>query len=1634
MSVDKSRNPYFDDYNEDKNFHEVLFVPRRAVQVRELNQIQSMFQKQIERFGNHVFVDGSVVIPGEHNFDLDFSFARVVIPDIINIGSMLNGPNITIRGESGITANVKLFVAPENSDPSTFYLEYMDSSVDGEQNVFNDGELLDIFDGETNIGEAEVLTTGIGSKFTINNGVYYLGGKFVLVEEQTILLEKYGNTPSVIVGLEYAERIVTENEDSSLFDNAQGSPNFTAPGAHRLRVDTNLAVVPFDQLDNLPENFAEIVRFKDGNILRRFSDPSYNILNDVMAQRTYEESGDYTVKNFSVSFDQDTNPDKYKVNLGKGLAYVNGYRVETLSTIPLITDRARERGLINNSSLSASLGYYILVEDLNVLPNLNQLQQITFYDNAVVDPGVQPTGAALGTANVRLVRKDGTDYRLHIFNVRDMSGNRTTTFISDAVSVYSSVGAPALSANLVSSEIFNATENSLMYPLNVEYVATLLDGQGNSDTSYSSVRQFNSNADSNGVVTLSAPTNEIFVNQDTSSFGLATFTDIIEFVSLDGKVSLGGNPTGSTIIIDFGIGNAGRPVRLNLQVAKQEIKQKVKTPTTTTTSGSLTGGKLSLNKADAYEIVSVLDDNGVNITSQFKLVENKTQSFYDVSYIETTATVAEPITVQFRFFSHSAGDYFSVDSYSGIPYDDIPTENGIRLSDILDFRPRINDAGTGFTGSGSIVGNIPTPFTIIRADVDHYLPRLDKVYVSREGEFGIIKGVPALDPKYPEDPSNVMVIYKLEIPAYTFSHEDVQAIRVSNRRYTMKDIGKLDDRIGNLEYYVTLNLLEKEAEARDIVDPVTGLNRFKNGFLTDSFVDHSVGDFTWEGYHVSTSDEGELRPEFSLYATDLEMNETDSENFVVNNGIVTLPFTEQTLIRQNYRSTTINVNPYAIYRWIGDLQLTPQIDTWIDTVYKDPDVTYRVFNNGRLTQQWNSWQVNWTGGTKTQKSQSSIQSSRARLAAAGIAFRGGWMTRGQIVTTTTTTTRTNVDIVADRVVDTSVIPYMRSIDVHIRGNGSRPQTRMHFFFDGVNINQYVRPNTLVDFGTPVLCNSAGNFNAIFRIPNNNQRRFRTGDKLLTVTDNPNNQLEFATSYSEATFTSSGVLNTRQRTIIATRQVTTTTSSRYVHRDPIAQSFVVEQAGGAFVTKINVFFSTKDPNVPVQIELREMENGIPTQRMIPGGLKSLMPSEVNISNNGSVATTFEFPYPVHLAGGEYCFVLVSNSNLYNAHIATMGQRDKGTRNLIAEQPYSGVMFKSQNNSTWTEDQNSDIQFEIFAAQFNTNVVGKIVLENTDLVNIQLDLNPIETIQGSSTIIINRFMHNYVETGKIELSGCVGGNGISASELNKIHTVTNIISPYQFEVQLSETATDSGVIGGSDVFISDTIQASVINPSIRYVQLPDTGIEYYARGTSGKSIDGTENPYQISSVFKPITNGEVNLLSQPWLVTNRMDESQNMSNQRSMRIEALMATTNPNVSPVIDLEGSNVIMPFAMVTYPEVVEADGSNNHANYRTNITGLRNPANSIRVLIDALRPIGSDVIISARFANSRDEIDQSSWTVLNSIIESSEGDSFAFMENEYGLENLNDFTVYQLMIQLKAKNAADVPIMKRLRVIALGT
>ena len=289
----------------------------------------------------------------------------------------------------------------------------------------------------------------------------------------------------------------------------------------------------------------------------------------------------------------------------------------------------------------------------------------------------------------------------------------------------------------------------------------------------------------------------------------------------------------------------------------------------------------------------------------------------------------------------------------------------------------------------------------------------------------------------------------------------------------------------------------------------------------------------------------------------------------------------------------------------------------------------------------------------------------------------------------------------------------------------------------------------------------------FYIPNPNNisfPRFETGSKVLTLTNDAENNPDNATTLTDETFTASGTLETVQENIVSVRNARVEQRQQFQERnvnrslgtevvgsqtiannttqeiigwyDPLAQSFLVEEDTGIFVTKCDVFFRTKDDmDIPVVFQIRSMKNGLPTQHVLPFSEIVLDPAEVNTSADGSVATTVEFKAPIYLEGNgtEYAVALASNSTKYSVYISRIGETDLLTDTYISNQPYLGSLFKSQNASTWEPSQWEDLKFTLYRADFETS--GTVEFYSPELTegNDQIPtLEPDSLILGSRRI--------------------------------------------------------------------------------------------------------------------------------------------------------------------------------------------------------------------------------------------------------------------------------------------------------------
>ena len=195
----------------------------------------------------------------------------------------------------------------------------------------------------------------------------------------------------------------------------------------------------------------------------------------------------------------------------------------------------------------------------------------------------------------------------------------------------------------------------------------------------------------------------------------------------------------------------------------------------------------------------------------------------------------------------------------------------------------------------------------------------------------ILKGEPALNPIAPPDDEDSMTLYVLNVPAYTFALADITTRYIDNKRFTMRDIGKLEKRIERLEYYTSLTILEKETAARDFTTGTATDSlfnprgaAFKSGMLVDSFSGHSVGDVMNDDYNISIEyATKEMRPGFYYDNHRFTYSLAYSNNVTKTGDLITLPYTDTNYVQQPLSSNTVAINPFNIVNFVGKLKTYP---------------------------------------------------------------------------------------------------------------------------------------------------------------------------------------------------------------------------------------------------------------------------------------------------------------------------------------------------------------------------------------------------------------------------------------------------------------------------------------------------------------------------------------------------------------------------------------------------------------------------------------------------------------------------------------------------------------------------------------
>ena len=782
----------------------------------------------------------------------------------------------------------------------------------------------------------------------------------------------------------------------------------------------------------------------------------------------------------------------------------------------------------------------------------------------------------------------------------------------------------------------------------------------------------------------------------------------------------------------------------------------------------------------------------------------------------------------------------------------------------------------------------------------------------------------------------------------------------------------------------------------------------------------------------------------------------------------------------------------------------------------------------------------------------------------------------------------------DREVSRSLSLRMRSKDITVTGEHFKPNTRYYFFFDGIDVNIYMTASAtaydVLSAGTPAIgtgikSNNVGKIVAIFSIPDTDERYFTTGIKTMKVTDSATDS-DTTLSQGRAQYEASGTLlhieedtiSTRNGAVVTTdiSEETMTTEVRSVeenvinYTDPLAQSFLIKMEGGVFITSVDFYFGDKDTSLPVWVQIRHMENGFPTPKVLPFGESSLDPAAVNVTADAQTPTRFTFPSPVYLeTNRDYCVVLRSDSDVYTAWVSEMGQRDIFSNDFIDQQPYAGSLFMSQNNNTWTADQTRDLKMTLYRADFSTSTNGSVVFENDTLPVETLLPNPIETISGTKTFRVRHFSHgNYDQavsnitidgvvpdrtgsilrwtddtvestsgndatdssasivgtggtgsgiTATLTTSGddsvtCVITNpgqgytagdditfeknsenfvfdvaeigdtlgGIPISFINATHNAADMSSAFKADIdeylitiptatwaaRVSgstntglnvQGATENVIGGGTTVTSTNNIYYDLLHTEIKSYTLPNTTMTTTFMGTAATQpiLNSTANGYTKDTTSTTITLNDNNFLSAPKLVASGINESAEMSSDKSFTLTNQINSTKSNLSPVIDVEmiGAlgiqnriNKVDTSADVqagTYVAATEPRGDSNAAIYMTKRVQLENPANAIHVFFDGYR-ISTvngttdtsptiDVYYKVIGPDDNLQFNDIGWT-LATIKKTVQPDATDYKEYEYNIEALEEFTGFSIKLVLQSSDSANPPLVENFRAIALST
>ena len=1520
--------PYYDDYDETKKFLRTLFRPGRSVQARELTQLQTVLQMQVERFGSHLFDTGSVILGGE----ISESNIRYAVPDSSEVDlSGLVGEKIT---DGTVTAQVYHTL----SDDQTVFFQYTT------QGTFADGVELGTT-GEDHAGITFNPST-VGSDatlFTINEGVYFIDGYFVLSSTQSVVpydesvgVKTFAN-PTNSIGWNVGRNIKTADDDNTLRDPASGFYNYNAPGADRYTIDLDIKRIPFTAslgdaqgLTFDTTNFVELIRMVGGSTTKKIKNTDYADIEETFARRTFDESGNYTVntpgievKDYNSVFGT-VDETKFAVGIGPNKSYVGGYEIDTQNNVYLAVDKPRDSANMWRDYIDVDFGNYVLVDVDNSGFGMGGDSSSTLtgfvpFNTQKEFKLTDSSDAQIGTTNFRTLKISGTETRAYIFNTKfntdkgfgDVSymletGSHIGTtgshlrLTSDSTGFAGPFGSgnrslivPTTDTRLITQSGISDIENGIVSNFVVQKTGTAYFPAGGSTAEVTaSFTDFLSGTDTDYTIVLGEDTSEAANLLDTTQYDISKInnegdTKTIEITLTGITIPSGGITASVTYPINYSV----EELNLNGQDAYRTITESSdslsgRSPLASTTYiDGATHAVYELDKSHIKEITSVINTNNPDndLLSSIIVDDGQRETSYNRGriLIPTDSVTgwdgSSQMDIAYSYWSHSELGPVTVDSWidAGVNYEDIPIftdpDSGNRYDarTHIDFRPTefMSSSGTyTFTEYGIPYYNTTSPTHI---GYDYYLPRIDKVCLCKDRVYRVIKGTSSIPPTAPQTTSEDMDLYNVVMKPYVFDvDEDIKFRYIDNKRFTMRQIGEIEDNLDRVEVDSYLETLRNDAYAR-----ASGMSGsvLESGIFVDDFSGHAYSDVTLKDHNCSMdfSYRG-LHPTYTSQSLATQVNSLSTHLTKSNDGIVTYKYNTSGAFSPIDGSTlpatgSVEINPFGNTDFLGTIKLTPSSDVWYDQT-TNPKVLVNTFgenNAWEITgQSWTSdgkqngfgteykeWVSHWIGeefisndtidiDPQNRSYINPVRTAKAKLP-------------GRITET-----------INDRIVDKSIVPYMREVGITFEADGMLPGATVYAFFDGVQVG--------ATSGYAV--NTNGGVTDNLTIPSST---YYTGEKLFRLTDSSTNTLVSTNTAADVKFYAQGSLNYKNSYVSSVRpplvKRRSVTSEDIVDDyfeqnlednysevtnglEPLSQEFIVDYGvypQGVFLKNIELFFKKVDDNLPVTIQIRPIVNGIPHPSIVvPFSEVTLTPTTYKTGPDATKGTTFSFSSPVYLNHGRYAISILSNSPdnvIFKAVLGEMLLDSAGNQTSTPYEPANigtgiklGSMFMPLNNGSRTEKSNETIQLVINRCEFITNNDdGNALGAENNTLQMYSDLNG-ATVGGhilnvmsneqpftSDLVDIEYTFDNGVNAigvipnKDIKLGSIVQGSSDSRFSVSCVFSdpVGNKISPVidldRFSMVLAKRQSYGGTETDGDVLGETQIDSSGSNTKARYI---------------------------------------------------------------------------------------------------------------------------------------------------------------------------------------------------------------------------